>query len=261
MASITKNRLILLRNITIKILLPLLTILGIWEVLYLITDNSYILPSIPETALSISKIIGGKDFIFIVLLALFRVVMGLVWGIVLGSVLATLCHYLPVLNSIFSPIISIMKATPVACIIVLLWIRMNYNQITIFVVILMVMPIVWQNVLDAFNSIDKDLLEVAEIFEFTGITKFKVLIFPTIIKYLIPATITSVGLAWKAEVAAEIMTNSNMGRLIYNYKNITYDTASIFAWTIIIVTLSLVFENSAKYFLRRLSDEPINKEH
>ena len=78
---------------------------------------------------------------------------------------------------------------------------------------------------------------------------------PSILSYLLPAVITSVGLAWKAEVAAEIMTNSNMGKLIYNFKTVSYDTASIFAWTVIIVALSMIFEGLTKRFLGRLINE------
>jgi len=48
------------------------------------------------------------------------------------------------------------------------------------------------------------------------------------------------------------MTSSNMGRLIYDFKTVSYDTASIFAWTVIIIVLSLLFEKTAKYLLRRL---------
>ena len=142
-----------------------------------------------------------------------------------------------------------MKATPVACIIVLLWIRLNYTEIAIFVVVLMILPIVWQNVYDGYGAIDDGLKEVAEVFELTRIQRLKVLVIPSVLSYLLPAIITSVGLAWKAEVAAEIMTNSNMGRLIYDFKTVSYDTASIFAWTVIIVTLSIIFETITKRLL------------
>ena len=148
-----------------------------------------------------------------------------------------------------------MKATPVACIIVLLWIRLNYTEIAIFVVVLMVLPIVWQNVFDGYKSIDPSLVEVTRIFELTPLQKLKALILPSMLSYLLPAIITSVGLAWKAEIAAEIMTNSNIGKLIYDFKTVSYDTASIFAWTVIIVLFSIVFEKTAKYFLGRLSNE------
>ena len=142
-----------------------------------------------------------------------------------------------------------MKATPVACIIVLLWIRLNYTEIAIFVVFLMVLPIVWQNVYDGLNAVDKNLTEVADIFEMSPLQRIKALTIPSVLAYLLPALITSVGLAWKAEIAAEIMTNSNIGKQIYDYKTVSYDTASIFAWTVIIVTLSIALEKLTKRLL------------
>ena len=175
----------------------------------------------------------------------------------LGVALAVACHSSFIVNSLFAPVISIMKATPVASIIILLWVMLTPNEVTIFIVLLMIMPIVWQSSINALVAIDKDLLEVAEIFEFTRSRKFKLLVLPTLLKYLIPAAITSVGLAWKAEIAAEIMTGINVGELIKNYKSY-FDSASVFAWTIIIIVLSLIFEKSTKYLLGRLTNESVD---
>ena len=147
-----------------------------------------------------------------------------------------------------------MKATPVACIIVLLWLNMNYTEIAIFVVVLMVAPIVWQNVYDGYKTIDKSMSEVADVFQFSKLQRFKILIIPSVLSYLLPAIVTSVGLAWKAEIAAEIMTANNIGKLIYDFKNISWDFTPIFAWTVIIVVLSILLEKTTKYFLGRLAD-------
>lgn len=188
--------------------------------------------------------------------AFVRVLAGLIIGILSAVMLAIACHYSSICTAIVAPLLSIMKATPIACIIVLLWINMNYTQITVFVVVLMVIPIVWQNVYDGLANIDEELIEVSEIFEFNFSKKLRFLVFPTLVKYLIPSVITSIGLAWKSGIAAEIMTNSNIGRLIYNYKNITFDTASIFAWTIMIVSFSIILEKSTAYAIGRLRHEP-----
>ena len=102
------------------------------------------------------------------------------------------------------------------------------------------------------NAVDDQLNEVTNVFELTKFQRLKVLVVPSVLSYLLPAIVTSVGLAWKAEVAAEIMSNSNMGRLIYDFKTVSYDTASIFAWTVIIVTLSIVFEKVTKMLFGRV---------
>lgn len=242
----------------IKILKPIFSIifvLSIWEVSALIINDEFFMPDVLKTAESLVNILVSGTFLKVIFTAFYRVGSGLILGILFGILLAALCHKFDLLNTIVSPIISIMKATPVACIIVLLWIRMNYTEIAVFVVVLMILPIVWQNVYDGFKSIDESLIEVTSVFELTRLQRFRILIIPSILSYLLPAIITSVGLAWKAEIAAEIMTNSNIGRLIYDFKTVSYDTASIFAWTVIIVSLSIVFEKTTKYFLGRLIND------
>ena len=239
----------------LKIILSAINILAIWDVLALIIGNGYFMPGVSETAAALLKIIVCGEAFRVIFIAFFRVISGLVLGIMTGVILAALCHKFDLISTAISPIISIMKATPVACIIVLLWIRLNYTEITILVVVLMVLPIVWQNVYEAFGAIDKNLVEVADVFKIDAKKRLKILVIPSILSYLLPAIITSIGLAWKAEIAAEIMTNSNIGELIYDFKTVSYDTASIFAWTAIIVTLSILFEKTAKHFLGRLANE------
>ena len=254
-SSIMKNNFILLNNKVAKIIFSLIVILFIWEMLALIVNDSYFLPDVIETGKSLVNIIVSGSFFKVIFTAFYRVFSGLMLGILTGISVAVLCHRFDIVNTILSPIISIMKATPVACIIVLLWIRMNYTEIAVFVVVLMVLPIVWQNVYDGLRSIDRSMLEVTEVFELSRLEKIKVLIIPSVLTYLLPAIVTSVGLAWKAEVAAEIMTNSNMGKLIYDFKTVSYDTASRFAWTVVIVILSIIFESITKKLFGRMIND------
>jgi len=253
--SIMKNKASLPYFKILKPIISIVFILSIWEVAALIVNDEFFLPDILKTTESLFKILFSGTFFKVIFTALYLVGAGLILGIFLGIILATLCHKFDFLSTIFSPLISIMKATPVACIIVLLWIRMSYTEIAVFVVVLMILPIVWQNVYDGYKSIDNSLIEVTNVFELTRLQRFRILIIPSILSYLLPAIITSVGLAWKAEIAAEIMTNSNIGRLIYDYKTVSYDTASIFAWTVIIVSLSIIFEKVTKCFLGRLIND------
>ena len=239
----------------LKIIISLFSILIIWEILALLVNDGYFLPDVLETAMALKDILLGGAFFKVVFTAIYRVILGLLLGIILGTLLAAICHKFDLINTLISPIISIMKATPVACIIVLLWIRLNYTEIAVFVVVLMVLPIIWQNVYDGLRAIDKGLCEVADVFELTAVERLKVLVIPSVLSYLLPAIVTSVGLAWKAEVAAEIMTNSNMGRLIYDFKTVSFDTASIFAWTVVIVTFSIAFEGLTKRLLGRVIDD------
>ena len=259
MNSTMENKRILPWNKILKIVLPTITILALWDIIAIIIaaaiEDKHFMPSVRETASALIKIITSKSFLKVLFTAFFRVISGLLLGIIIGVILAAVCHKYVVINTVLSPIISIMKATPVACIIVLLWILLNDTEISVFVVVIMVLPIVWQNVYDAYNAIDKSLIEVADVFKLDRVRRLKVLVVPTVLSYLLPAIITSIGLAWKAEIAAEIMTNSNIGELIYDFKTVSWDYAPIFSWTVIIVTFSIIFEKTAKHFLGRLANE------
>ena len=245
--SIIKSSIFTLLKLTISIVFCL----AIWELIALKVDNTYFMPRVKETFSALAVLVKTSGFWKYVFTSLFRVALGLILGIFFGIVLATLCHLVPLSKPFVSPLIIIMKATPIAAIILILWFTLSNAELAIFVVFLMVTPIVWQNVYDGYNSISKEMREVCEIFEVSRFKKFKILVLPAIIKYLIPAIITSVGLAWKAEIAAEIMTYSNIGQSIDDFKTLHLDTPSVFAWAVVIIAFSLVLELIIKSLLRR----------
>ena len=247
-ASTTKNNLLnAVRNLTV-----LLISLGVWQLLSYAVDNTYFLPGVPDTFHALIRLAGTEKFIVSILTSLLRVALGLVFGILFGVLLGTFSHLLPVVHTLVSPIISVMKATPIATVILILWFTFTDATLAIFVVFLMVTPIIWQNVYDGYRSIPKELREVCDVYQFTLSKRIRLLIFPAVVKYLIPAVITSIGLAWKAEIAAEIMTYSNIGRSIQDFKTLSYDTSSVFAWAVVIITLSIILEKLTKLLLGRI---------
>ena len=251
--SIMKNKSTLPYIKVLVFVLALLFFLFIWDLAAKMIDEIIILPSVRKTVDALCKIVTSGNFFSLIFTALKSFIKGLLLGIISGVILAIVCHKSEVITVIVSPVISILKATPIACVIVLLWVSLTVEHITVYATLIMVLPIVWQNIYDGLDSIDQNMLEVASVFKLGKWQRFKVIYVPTVLAYLVPAVITSVGLAWKAEIAAEIMTYSNIGYLIREHR--TYQEAeSIFAWTILIITFSILFEQSVKYLLGRLEN-------
>ena len=235
--------------------LPIIFWIGVWEVAAIIVDRSYFLPHTYETAEALSKIVFSADFFKTTAFTLLRVTSGILLGTLLGAFLAIISHRIKFVYSLISPLNSVIKATPVASIIVLLWISMNGNYLAVFVALLMVFPIIFRNIYDAFESIDKELIEVARIFEFSYKKKMKILVLPALKKYFLPALVTAIGLAFKAEIAAEIIAGvrHSIGQMIYDAKDALI-TSEVFAWTIVGVVLSILVEKLAKVLLLPKSD-------
>lgn len=237
---------------TLKVLLPIAFWISVWQILAAIVDHEYFLPDAIVTFKTLLGLFSTATFWRSAALTLSRVVIGLALGTLIGIVFAFLTNAYPLVNALFSPIISIIKATPVATFIVLLWIMMSGGALSILIAVLMVMPIVWQNLTDAFKSMDKELLEVAEVFQFSYIKKLKLIVFPTLLKYLAPALITATGLAWKSEIAAEIIayTRNSIGQEINDAKYYL-NTPLVFAWTIVIIAFSISLEKIMRHLLGR----------
>ena len=249
MASTMKNKLL---KKCLSIPLIALFWIGIWYLAAFFVDSVLLLPTPHETLIALFELLATLEFYKVVLFTLIRVALGLLLGITTGILLAFICHKIDFVRQILEPLISVIRATPVASFIVLLWILVSGNALSVLIAFLMVMPIVWQNTLDGFRSIPKDLIEVADVFEFSFKKRFKVLILPAISDYIIPAVITSVGLAWKSEIAAEIIayTKNSIGMYINDAKSLML-TPTVFAWTSIIVVMSILLETLIKRLLAR----------
>ena len=226
--------------------------LGIWYALAYVVDSVLLLPTPHETLFALFDLATTFEFYKVVFFTLIRVAFGLILGISCGIIFAILCYRFEILKTLFNPIISVIRATPVASFIVLLWVLVSGSALAVVVAFLMVMPIVWQNTLDGFNSIPKELIEVADIYELSLRRRFSVLILPILSDYIFPAVITSVGLAWKSEIAAEIIayTKDSVGMHINDAKSLML-TPTVFAWTAIIVVMSIALELLTRKLLRR----------
>ncbi len=176
-----------------------------------------------------------------------RILLGFLIGATLGILIAPLTHYFQIARSIISPAMTVIKSTPVASFILVLWCLIGKSAVPTVIGILMVMPIVWQNLSDGFKSIDNDLREVCKVYRLAPLKQFRILIFPALIKFLLPALVTASALAWKSGIAAEIIVyaKNSIGQEIIDAKNI-FQSEIMFAWTMAVVILSILIEFGIK---------------
>ncbi len=236
----------------LKIIVPILFWLSVWQVAAMLVNNSYFFPTVFATCSELFEILTSLATYKIVALTLLRVILGLILGIVFGCLLAVISNRFSVVRITVSPLISIIKSTPVATFIIILYVIMRGDVLPVFIAFLMVLPLIWQNLIDGYDSIDKNLSEVCDAYGFTYYKRFKILVLPALLKYLIPAVVTASGLAWKAEISAEIIVNTvnSIGKMIYDAQY-AFNTSRAFAWTLIIIFMSIILEVLTKRALGR----------
>ncbi len=224
-----------------------------WEVFARVINLGFILPTFTATLVELLGILSvGASYLYL-LLSFLRIIAGFIIGSLVGIALAFLTKYSGIARTFLSPVMTVIKTTPVASFIMVLWLLIGSDAVPTVISILMVAPIVWQNLDEGFSAIDSELDEVCKIYSVSPRKRLKILVIPTLTKYLIPSLLTSAGLSWKAGIAAEIIsyTASSIGKEIYLAKA-NFESGKMFAWTIIVILFSIVIEKSLRILKKRL---------
>ena len=107
----------------------------------------------------------------------------------------------------------------------------------------MAFPVVYRNVLEGIRGTSRELLEMAQVFRIPLSRRLRGVDLPQVLPYFRAAADTALGLSWKAGTAAEVigLCSGTIGERLYTAK-VYFQTADLFAWTAVIVLLSVLFE-------------------
>ena len=219
--------------------------LVVWAVVCYFVNLKLLLP-LPypwDVAEALWRLMGESSFWVVVGTSLLRIVIGFTLALVLGVVLAMLTTRFSILHALLSPILSVVRAAPVASFIFVAFLWIQAEEMPAFIAFLMVVPLVWENVRQGILHTDNDLLEMAKVFRLNRIERLRHIRLPAVRPYLQAAVSTGFGFAWKAGVAAEILCwpKDSIGYYIAAAKNLV-ETADVFAWTAVVVALSVLLE-------------------
>ena len=224
----------------------------VWQIAAWQVDSPLFLPTPLAVAVRLGALVQTVPFWQTAALTLYRVVAGMLWGTVLGVLLACLACLSRWLDAILSPAVRVIRATPVASFILLVFLWTNRDQVPVIIAALMVLPVVWGNVVRGIRECDPKLLEFARAYRFSRLKTARLVLLPAVKPYFLSALTTSMGLAWKSGVAAEALVWPKLaiGTQIYNTK-LYLETADLFAWTVVVILLSLTLEKLISVLIRQ----------
>lgn len=227
----------------LKFLLVLIFWIGVWSLLSLNINNAFLFPSPLSVIEVLRELVAKPDFWIISLTSLYRVILGVAVSLILGILTAVLTFHSKILSALISPLLSVVKSTPVASFIILACVWLDRSILPMFITALIVIPIVWSNISSGLASVDKSLKEVAKIYRFSPSKKLFRLYIPSLAPYFLAACKSSLGMAWKAAIAAEVLATPQRAIGTELYLSKTYlETPTMFAWTLVIILLSIIFE-------------------
>lgn len=170
-----------------------------------------------------------------------RIAAGFFAALICGALLAAAAQFEPIFI-LLSPFMAVVKASPVASFIILLLIWVPSHSLSIVISFMMALPIIYTNLCEGLHATDPAMLELADVFEVPTARRVRYLYLSQLLPYLRSACAVSIGLCWKSGIAAEVIgiPKGSIGERLYEAK-IYLDTPDLFAWTVVIVSLSMLF--------------------
>lgn len=214
-----------------------------WAIVSRIIQNRILLAGPIETLQALCKLVTTGPFWNACLGTILRIAIGYMAGMLLGILLAVISAGRSWLEEILAPVITLMKAVPVASVVVIFLIWWGSGNLAIAISFFMALPNFYLNTLEGIRSTDKKLLEMAQVFTMPVWNQFFYIYRPALRPFWDSAIKLSVGMSWKAGVAAEVigLPERAIGEQLYMSK-IYLETDKVFAWTLVIILLSQLFE-------------------
>ena len=222
--------------------------LAVWQIASMVLHSDLFLVSPIRVLFRLGQLALEGAFWASIASSLLRIGGGFLSAMALGVLFGALSVRYSRVRELLAPLMLAIKSVPVASFIILALLLFSARYLAILISFLIVLPVIYSNVFTGVREMDRDLLEMAQVFRIPAWRKIRYLYIPHVLPYFRSACAVAVGLSWKAGVAAEVigMPEGSIGEQLQQAK-IYLNTPDLLAWTVVIVLVSLGFE---KLFLR-----------
>ena len=238
-AFISKNKILLFS-------LGVVFVILLWVFISLVFDrNSTIFPSPIVTFQKFFELLGEPYTYKCIAYTLLRILVGFVISFVLAFIVGVFAGNHPSLYQFLKPLMVTLKSVPTVAL-VFFFIILFAAQASIFIVLLICFPILYEGVAGGIKNVDKVYIEAAQVDGANYLRRTISVKIPLAFPYIIVAMISSFALSFKIGVMAEAMsgfTVNGLGGLIQAAKNDASDPdymVRIFAYSLIAIVLMLI---------------------
>ena len=224
--------------------------LAVWQLAAAAIGQEVFLVSPLQAAGTLVQLLPQPDFWQRVGFSAGHILLGFLLGAVCSVVCSVAAEHWVWVDALLSPVMQLVKATPVASFIILALVWVSGKSLSILISFLMVLPVLYGAVRTGIESADPQLLEMARVFRLPLARRVKAIWLPAVLPAFRQGCSVALGICWKSGVAAEVigLPDGSIGDALYRAK-ITLSTGELFAWTFVIILLSAAFE---KLFLALL---------
>lgn len=239
---------------------------AIWQIASMVIQNDIIFAGPADVVRSFFTLLPTPAFWQSIGHSFAKISIGFCSAFVCGILIGSLAFRFRLIAEFLDPVMMLIKSVPVASFVILALIWIGSANLSVFISFLVVLPILYVNTITGLQSTDRKLLEMAQVFSVRLPGRIRFIYLPALFPYLTGGCKVALGMSWKSGIAAEVIgvPALTIGENLYLSK-IYLATADLFAWTIVIILVSTVFEavflNLLQLLVRRSAYETIPTDH
>ena len=232
----------------------------LWQVIAMAVSNTLTLPSPVDTVRALFALLADGKFYIDAAATIGRCVAAILMSLAFGFLLSLAAYRSRAIRDFLALPVALFKAVPVMAVAIYMILLLTAGNVPILVCFVMCFPIVYTNLLTGLDSMDKNLLEMAQVYNIRGGQLIKHVYMPMLYPHFKSAMSLVAGMSWKAIVTAEVLSIPKFS-LGYELMNAKYylNTDVLFAYVVVIIAISVLFEKLVKHLINSMEPRTYDK--
>ena len=215
----------------------------LWQIGAVVAGSKFILPEPIDAFKATGVVLTRPSFWTAFGGTLSRTLISYLVSLVLAITLAVLAYRFKILQNLLSPLVSVVRALPTMAVVLLLVIWFGAKTAPVIISLLVVMPTLYATILSCLQGVDKDLIEMCNLYKVRTRDKILRLYIPSVVKSSAMPISSALSLNLKLMVAGEVLavTARSLGAMM-QMASLYYATDELMALTLITVITALLLE-------------------
>lgn len=221
----------------------LAVVLAVWAAVSVAKDIPILIPQLDEIFASLGDVLSSSHSWRAIGLTAGRVAGSFALSFVFAAVLAAAGTFAKPLHRFLSPIVTVLQSAPTMAVILLAVAWLDNSEVPLLVGFLICFPLLYNTCRSAVESVDKDVLEMANLYGIRPVDKLTGIYIPAVTPVVLDGAYSAVSLSVKVVIAAEVLaqTVGSIG-VEMQKESVMFEIANLLAWTIVAIVMSFVFE-------------------
>jgi NitT/TauT family transport system permease protein len=218
--------------------------IGAYALASALVHNPVLLPPPGQILSFFLNLFTESSFYASVMTTTGRVLLGTLISMICALVLSVLSNEFPSFGRYFEPIHVLSKTIPNISYIIIALIWLGSEGAVMLVAFLILFPVYYNSFTQTMTAEEPVLKQVQILYKESFFRKLKVKTLPMLVPAILETSKTAMSLGFKVGIMAEILgsVQKGIGREI-NFCRFDLNTAGIFAWTIVIIIISVVISS------------------